>query len=452
MQRSTLSIRCRQGTLACAVAILAVLPLLQPTRASAARPAAHSGARTVLTFDTVSRPDEMLVVKNLVATFEKAHPDITISIQPVAGDYVQKEFIKAAAGTLGDLMYTADVFTIPFGFHHVIANMQPYINADPSFNVDDIYPVMLNLGRYPGDAEHGLYMIPQESDAQTLFYNKALFKAAGVPFPTANWTYAQFLADAQKLTKHDASGKTVQWGVSLSDTFWAHYVPFMVAAGGGPITADGRHSNFSAPGSIAGIQTMADLYVKYKVAVPPLVSYDFTSGKVAMAFGQRPNVPLYRQAISGKFDWDVTAMPSYPSGKRVTSMGTQGFAFSANSPHKKEAFQFIAFLASPAGQRVFASTYASVPIRKSLADDASWRKLPGPPYNNDAFVSAIVTGITPPVYPVDISVNCGTVYTGQIGTAETTAMDKIVRGAPVAPTLTALDQQINSCINSVSTQ
>ena len=64
-------------------------------------------------------------------------------------------------------------------------------------------------------------------------------------------------------------------------------------------------------------------------------------------------------------------------------MGTQGFAVSSGSRHKMAAWDFVKYMASKPGQETFAKTYASVPIRKSLANDPVWRNLPGPPYNND---------------------------------------------------------------------
>jgi len=412
-------------------------------------------AQTItLTFDIDSDPGEIANTTKILNAYMKLHPNIVIKLQPIVGDLVQKEFIKASAGTLPDVMYSADVFTLPFGYRHIIQNMQPYIDADPSFNVKDIFPVMLNLGRFAGDPQHGLYLMPQESDALTIFVNTDLFKAAGVPVPTKGWTYAQFLDAAQKLTKMDASGKVTQYALSLAYNWWANYVPFMVGMGGGPLTADGRHSNFADPKSILGLQMMVDLYTKYKVAVPPTAGqgFDFTLGTVAMCMTcQRPSVPSMRTAIGKKFHWDVVNWPQWPTGKWVNGMGTQGFAVSAGSRNKQAAWSVVKYIASAEGQRVFAETYASVPIRQSLANASFWRNLPGPPYNNEAFITAIKHGITPPTYPPDVSLNCGTVYNGQVNTILNTALDKIVRGlAPVAMTAKSIDQQINSCINSVN--
>src|SRR5579884_3596166 len=145
----------RSGLVALSLSVVLAMPGIVVKHAAAAMP--H--ASVTLTFDIDDDPTEFHNTQLLVKAFERLNPGITLKMQKVPGDYVQKEFVKAAAGTLPDIMYSADVFSLPFGYHHIIADMQPLIDADPSFDASDIYPVMLNLGRIPGSK--GLYLMPQ---------------------------------------------------------------------------------------------------------------------------------------------------------------------------------------------------------------------------------------------------------------------------------------------------
>jgi len=356
--------------------------------------------------------------------------------------------IQAAAGTLGDVILTADAFNLPFAVHGVALNMQPYIDKDPSYNVGDIYPNFLNLGRVKGNS--GLFMIPFSADAIVTFYNKDMFKAAGVPFPQANWTYAQFLDTAQKLTKA-SGGTTTQWGVDLGSTFsWPVDIPWMLGYGGSLLDTAGANTTLSAPGSIAGWQALQDLLFKYKVAVPVTkqAQENFLTGKAAMGFGVHANVSGFQAAIGNKFSWDVQEMPSFPSGKHVDGMGAAGYAISANSKQRAAAWDFVSFIGSVAGQTAAASTGANMPIRKSMLNNPVWRQ---PNLNNDAFLKAIQYGITPPqLTSNDAALNCGTVYTGLMNITLTSVADKIFRNGPVAATLKAADQTVNGCISSLS--
>jgi len=424
----------------CIVGACAVIPT---TRAS------HAAGTIKLTWEVTNDTFWPPIAKTVIATYTKLHPNVKVELQLVDGTtYTQKVFIQAAAGTLPDILLTADAFTVPFAAHHVLLDMQPLANADPSYNISDIYPNFLNLGRLPGQS--GLYMIPFSADAIVTFYNKDMFTAAGVPFPTANWTYAQFIDAAQKLTKTDSSGKTTQWGMSFGVAGWAGWVPFLNGFGGSLLTSDNKHSNYSSTGSMAGLQAIQDLYTKYKVTPGPTVQLPgdpFLSGKAAMGFSVHGAVGGWSQAIGKKFAWDVQVMPSFPNGKHVNGMGTAGFAVSENSKQRAAAWDVVKFVGSVAGQTALSKLGVTMPIRKSMLNNPVWRK---PGLNNDAFLGAIKYGITPPqLTPLDAAINCGTVYAGIFNTTTAAMWDKIIRGTPVATAAKAADQTINGCIDSL---
>lgn len=425
-----------------AACVTSAVAVLSPAHTSQAAP------RTInLTMESQNGSFWPPIDTILIKAYTKLHPNVHIHLQTVdAVTYPAKLSIQAAAGTLPDVIETYDGVTLPFALHGVVLNMQPFVDKDPSYNIGDIYSNFLNLGRVKGQS--GLYMIPFSADAIVTFYNKDMFKAAGVPFPQPNWTYAQFLDAAQKLTKTDASGKTTQWGVNYTYQ-WPTYVPWMVGFGGSVLTPDGTHTSFSSPGSIAGWQAIQDLFIKYKVAVPPTVQLPgdaFLTGKAAMAFTVHGAVPSYAQAIGKKFTWDVQEMPSFPNGRHVDGMGTAGYAISANSKQRAAAWDLVKFVGSVAGQRALGATGGNVPVRKSMINDPVWRSYP---LNNAAFIEAIKYGITPPQLPNDAALNCGTVYAGQFTTVATDVFAKITRGAPVAATLQAADRTLNQCIDSL---
>lgn len=429
----------RVSMTACLISAGALLPSATASRAAT--------ATTNLTMEVPTGSFWPPIANTIIKAYTKLHPGVHIQLETVdSTTYPQKLFIQASAGTLPDIILTADAFNIPFAAHHIALNMQPYVNRDPSFNVNDIYQNFLDLGRLKGQS--GLYMMPVSADAVVTFYNKNMFKAAGVPYPQANWTYAQFLSAAQKLTKTNASGKVVQWGMEFP-YWWATLVPWLEGFGGSLLTPDGKHLDLSSPGSIAGFQAIQDLYTKYKVAVPLTVQLPgdaFVLGKAAMTFTVHAAVPGEVAGIGKRFAWDVQQMPSFPNGRHVDGMGAAGFAVSTNSLHSAAAWSVVEFIGSVAGQKVLEATGANVPIRKSLFNDKIWRSLP---LNNTAFVKAIQYGITPPELPTNEALNCGTVYAGMMNTALQNAFDEIARGAPVASTVSTVDQQINGCIDSM---
>jgi ABC-type glycerol-3-phosphate transport system substrate-binding protein len=199
------------------------------------------------------------------------------------------------------------------------------------------------------------------------------------------------------------------------------------------------------PEAIAGIQAMTDLVTKYRVAPPPGTDFGGNAwllGKVAMTAANRNTSQDTRLKAATNFDWDVEVRPTFPK-KRVGGIGTQGWAVSAQTKHTKEAWLAARYHITPPAQRIFAQTYAAVPILQSMRNDPSWRGLAPPPVNNDAFVKMADYGTLPPEFPLD----CGSVYVGQISSLVTEAINSILAGkTAVAAALRDATAQINSCL------
>ena len=53
--------------------------------------------------------------------------------------------------------------------------------------------------------EGSLYALPDRGGAMIVYYNVDMFDAAGVGYPTADWTWEEFLAAAQALTITDVT-------------------------------------------------------------------------------------------------------------------------------------------------------------------------------------------------------------------------------------------------------
>jgi multiple sugar transport system substrate-binding protein len=422
---------------------IAVIPAVHTSWAATSRAA----GKVTLTWEVQNDAFWIPISKTIIKAYTALHPNVSVTLELVPdAQYTQKLFLQAASKTLPDVLETADAYTVPFASHHIILNMQPYANADHSFNVSDIYPTFLNLGRLQGDP--GLYMMPFSADAIVMFYNKNMFDAAGVAYPTATWTFQDFLNATRKLTKRDGSGKVTQWGLELLVTGWSTWVPWLNGFGGSILTPDGKHAGLSQPGSIKGLQALADMFLKYKVAPGSSVVFPsdpFLSGTAAIDFAVHANVAGFKQAIGTKFKWDVQGDPAFPNGTHVNAEGTAGFAVSNNSKQRAAAWDIVKFVGSVQGQTILAKLGVTMPIRKSMLSSPVWH-VAG--LNNQAFAHAIQTGETPPQLPLDAAINCGTVYQGLMQTTLQTMWNQILRGTPVVTAAKTADAAINGCISS----
>ncbi len=154
------------------------------------------------------------------------------------------------------------------------------------------------------------------------------------------------------------------------------------------------------------------------------------------------NTTVGIRKASVSFDWDVELRPAFPK-KRVTGMGTAGVSVTTQTKYPDQAWQLAKYTISPPAQKIYASSYAAVPVLQSMRNDPSWRNLPPPPANGDAFVKAADYGTLPPDFPLA----CGTVYVGDVMTTMNDALTAIVTGkAAAASALRDAAAKINNCL------
>jgi ABC-type glycerol-3-phosphate transport system substrate-binding protein len=140
--------------------------------------------------------------RRMAREFNRNSPQVFVQLQNIE--------MSNAAPSLAGVAAAADCFTWwgPPQPAEITAtlDLQPLIDADPGFNIDD-YPRALLTPFRQGS---GLYGLPHQVTFRTLAYNKDAFDAAGLSYPTAAWTPDDFLNAAQKLTS--GSGAKKQYG------------------------------------------------------------------------------------------------------------------------------------------------------------------------------------------------------------------------------------------------
>ena len=124
------------------------------------------------------------------------------------------------------LMYDLDV-AVP---------MQTFIDQE-KFNISDIEPNI--MGYYSVDDK--LYSMPFNTSNPILYYNKTMFKAAGLDPNKPPRTFAEVKEYAAKLTKKDADGKVSQYGYSMAIYGW--FFEQLLAVSGGLYLDNGNGRN-----------------------------------------------------------------------------------------------------------------------------------------------------------------------------------------------------------------
>jgi multiple sugar transport system substrate-binding protein len=383
----------------------------------------------------------------LVEHYEETHPGATVTVEQFAtspGLDVQYA-TQAAAGTLADVLFTADLYVVPFAQQGITIDMQPLVDADPDFDLSDVYENMLDLGRV-GD---GLYMIPSSYDVVTMYYNKTMFEEAGAPLPTADWTWDDYIASCKIIRESTGNYCFTTNDPPLgleSASWWAYYVPWIVGYGGQLLSEDGSTVMLSSPETLAGLEAYTGMWTEHDIGQP----LDFSAGGNCFLVGKCAtwfHIPAIMGVVLGldpqPFEWDVEVIPSHPNGK-FTGMGTYGYAVSANAENPAAAWDFIKYLVSPEMQLSIMKNYAGMPLLKSLREDPAVTELPGPPDNITAFIANGDNGILPTYFPGE----CGSLYAGQINQEIRDAFEAVLTGAAsVTDAFTGANDNIQACLD-----
>ncbi|MBN1874260.1 MAG: extracellular solute-binding protein [Anaerolineae bacterium] len=423
-----------------------ITPTDEASETTSSAPAEVSGDLRVLILQ--GAPVEP--VNEFLATATTAkYPKVDVNFEYISGDHAEGVYTQAAAGTLADVIFSADLWVVPFAMNDVTLDMKPLAEADPDMDLDDIFPSMLGLGVFEGE----VHMFPSSLDVVTMYYNKTLFEQVG-GVPTEDWTWDDFIDACKKITEleKDAQGNPMYWGISNATwNWWATVYPWIVGYGGDIKNEDGSKSTWSDAKALEGLKAYTQLWTEHNIAQP--ISLDlggnaFHLSRAATWFhipGQRT---ANRENIGDKFEWDAQVMPKMPDGKHRTGMGAWGLSVFAGSKLQEIAYYYVKTMVSPQIQELLAKKEQGVPLVRSVAEKGEWMEnLPTPPENVMAFVKGADDAVLP-TKGRDYPGECGSFYAGLVNQSYVTALESVIRGeAEVEQAFIEADQAIQICLD-----
>jgi multiple sugar transport system substrate-binding protein len=221
-----------------------------------------------------------------------------------------------------------------------------------------------------------------------LYYNKAMFDAAGIAYPDETWTRDTLTEVATALTKDSAgvsSGAAgfnpddiVQWGVT-------HNLGYGMAVhtwnnGGELISADQTKCLMTEPVTVEVFDWFDKLLHEQRANPTPAQLQGLPNplqvGKVAMSMDGTWNIDYYVANLD--FDWDIAPVPLGNKGlDRVTYAGTNTVHAFKDSAHVEDAWTLLKYMVGPGGMAYFAKT--GTPSLKETANSDAY--LTGQPAN-----------------------------------------------------------------------
>ncbi len=327
----------------------------------------------------VSGPLNKLMTE-MVGDFNGSHPGIRV--EPVfAGNYVQA-MAKAMTAVMGGAPPDLAVLDTPELFslldRNAIIPLDDFIAKSGGKPwIDDYYQTLLLNARANGH----VYSIPWQRSTPIFYYNKDLFRKAGLDPSRAPKNWTELVEYAQKLTVRDASGNVAQWGVEspVVDTSPWVFQGFLIEAGAQFFDPNGKWVKFNSPEAVRALQFILDLQNKYKVHPPGpsspafwgQVPQDFIQQKAAMIYTTTGNMTFIR--TNAQFDWNAGFMPADKQYGAPTGGGSF-FIFNKISPERQAAaWTFIRWMTEPKQAARWSIGTGYVPIRKTELSDPAFK-------------------------------------------------------------------------------
>ncbi|GEM87182.1 extracellular solute-binding protein [Meiothermus granaticius] len=334
-------------------------------------------------YDFKSKVD---TINELIKQFEAANPGIKVVQQTFPYDAYQQKVASAVAAGQGP-----DVVNLYYGWLPTWVKAG-YLQALPdelSKSLDTDFIGMVQAAKVNGK----YYGIPTAVRALALFYNKDLFKAAGIKNPPRTWD--EFYAAGQKLTVKQGNRYT-QIGYGISPDGQDHNVVREILvrqAGGRPYSDDDRKVLYGGPEGLKAFRTYTDWVKKYDIGIPNFFPGNngyrdgFIAGKIGMIIDGSFAIGTIRDGA--KFNWGVTEIPIDRPGARKANFGSfwlHGLSPLATGAKRDAALKFLQFITSADTERMWLERVGELPARKAILKD--------PKLSTDPIYGPFVVGLS----------------------------------------------------------
>ncbi|MEU1346384.1 sugar ABC transporter substrate-binding protein [Streptomyces sp. NPDC005795] len=285
--------------------------------------------------------------KRLVKEWNASHPDVEVQYVQGSWDSVHDQLLTSFEGDEApDVIHDASDDLADFAYGGYLADLRTLL---PDRLTDDIPAESWRTTTF----DDGVYGVPFLQEPRVLIANTKILKESGVRIPTPErpWTWPEFRQVAKEL-----AGKG-RYGIA-----WPLKEPVSVTLNLG-LSAGGRLFHRGADGKVTVTMAEGDRVVPD--TIHDQVNTDHSAARTALGMGGGDTLPglfggkyamvplgfSYRQQVVEQapkgFEWTVLPAPA-GAGGLAQGVSPQTLSVAEDSPHKKEAVEFIDFLLRPA--------------------------------------------------------------------------------------------------------
>ena len=310
--------------------------------------------------------------KALVAGFNATHKNLKVVLHLTPPNDDTSQLATAIrAGSVPDVVGLNDIDVPEFSHQNALMNLTKYINALPYKS--SLSPGHLKLATYNGQD----YGLPYLADLSVLWYNKKLFKEAGLNPNDPPASYAQIVSDAKKITALGHGIYGFSFAGDCQGCLGFTMLPSLWAAGqhmiNGPLASQTVNVASDAP-----LKTMLEAYhTMWAGHMTPVADQtqngltwgaDFEAGKVGILPGDYGFAAKFTTKAQHA-EFADAPLPAVNGGGYSTFDGGDDFVIPAGAPNASGAWEFIKWALEPQQQGKYPSE-GMTPIRTDVLTPA----------------------------------------------------------------------------------
>ena len=269
-----------------------------------------------------------------VDKFNAEHDDIEVTLEAYGGEFDTKISAGMGSNDMPDVMY---MWNYP-AYAQGLEPLDSYIEKEGEDYKKNFYDTLWNYNSYDGST----YGIPIGFTTHALFYNKDIFKEAGVGEPTNDWTWDDVKAAAKTITEKCDGKKGFSFQIKPDPYdyemyLWSNGTAYVNDAG----ELEGNLNSDKAKEVFKMFQEMEK--DEYAVATEKSGTDEFRSGNTAMyVYGSWSINTLKEDGVN----FGVVNIPSFGTQPSVSILSSSGISMSKDSKNKEAAWEFIKFWTS----------------------------------------------------------------------------------------------------------
>jgi multiple sugar transport system substrate-binding protein len=295
-------------------------------------PAGDDGPVTITYTNFISNDGNEENLQTIVDAFEAENPDITVEVTTLPyADYWTALQTDLAAGTVADVF---DIEHANYASYQANGVLAPLEVANPGAYRESL------LDAYSTDGT--AFALPSSFSTVVVFYNADLFDAAGIDYPTNDWTWEDERKAAEAITDQAAG----VWGDHQPVSFYEYY-KVLAQNGGQFLNDDGTAVAFNTP---EGVEAAEWLVGKSGTVMPTIEQgqgtpdFDtnlFKDGKLGML---HTGIWVFKDMAEVPFNWDIAVEAGNTT--QASAVFSNAVGVSAKSEHIEAATRWAEFLTS----------------------------------------------------------------------------------------------------------